>query len=321
MTKLSFLSPILDLIPDAARKPLRNGVYAAVLVALGSLLVPNQYKSEAQILPADPKAGSSGGMAAAAAVAGVGISTNEGSDAAFVDIVTSRWMAKKVLMETYEFRSKSWFFGGQVAHKETLYHFLKAKNMDRAVKLLKPILAAKRDLKSKILSITVETPSPELSEQIIHHAIKDLELFVEVKARTKGGNKALFTAQRLAEAKNQRDTIEQESEQFLNAHRNYSTSLDPLIRLQGNRLDNELKLRDQLVTTLSVNLEQSLLEEKNDIPILNVLDEGDLPIDKSGPPRALITILAFILLGGGTWVMPFLKAANAPAPGAPVQEP
>jgi hypothetical protein len=73
------------------------------------------------------------------------------------------------------------------------------------------------------------------------------------------------------------------------------------VRLKGTRLETELRLRQQLVTSIAMNREQALLEEKNDIPILNVLDPGNLPIDKSKPARSVVVLLAVMLVGAGGW--------------------
>jgi hypothetical protein len=51
-----------------------------------------------------------------------------------------------------------------------------------------------------------------------------------------------------------------------------------------------------------MNREQALLEEKNDIPILNVLDPGNLPIEKSKPARSVVVLLTMMLVGAGGWL-------------------
>ena len=63
----------------------------------------------------------------------------------------------------------------------------------------------------------------------------------------------------------------------------------------------ELRLRQQLVSAIAMNREQALLEEKNDIPILNMLDPGNLPIEKSGPVRSKIVMALFLLSGLAAW--------------------
>jgi uncharacterized protein involved in exopolysaccharide biosynthesis len=90
---------------------------------------------------------------------------------------------------------------------------------------------------------------------------------------------------------------------FLEVNRNYQSISDPATRLNGARLENELRLRQQLVTTLALNREQALLEEKNDIPILNVMDPADLPTEKSGPARSLIILGVAALVAGACWTV------------------
>ena len=298
-------------IPPALRRPLLHGLVAGLAVALFSLFLPNQYKAVARILPADSKGTGGGGqMAAAAAAAGVAVPGQEGSDAAFVDILNSRWMAKKLLADSYEFTTRSWYFGSPVQHKEILTNYLKTNNLDKGHAHIKGYLKVSRDFRSKLLTITAETPSPELSQQLVRKAVVALESFTREKAQTRGGNKAIFTAERLKEAEVASTKAEQESLAFLGVHRNYATSNEPAIRLKGAQLEAALKLRQQVVTTLTLNYEQALLEEKNDMPILNVLDEGDLPQEKSGPARSnLVLTWAFLaaalslVIQQRTWIL------------------
>jgi hypothetical protein len=97
------------------------------------------------------------------------------------------------------------------------------------------------------------------------------------------------------------DEAEDVLRRVLESNRNFQTSSDPSVRLKGSRLETELRLRQQLVTSIAMNREQALLEEKNDIPILNVLDPANLPIDKSKPARSIIVILVTLLVSLGTW--------------------
>ena len=269
--------------------PLRNGLVAGAVVTVVSLFLPNTYKSEVRILPADTRSSSgAGGMAAAAAAVGV---------------IKSRWMQKTLVQATYRFRTRGFLFLPWTQREETLAQFFGTRSMDKAVAKVKNLVTVSRDLKTKLITVTVETTSPELSQQLAQNVTKALEGFVKEKAQTRGGNKAAFTAERLREAQGDYARSEKEFKEFLDAHRNYSTSAEPGIRLTGLRLENSLKLRQQVLTTLTLNYEQALLEEKNDMPILNTLDAGDLPTDKSGPSRSLLVVSAAIIVGLATHVM------------------
>jgi hypothetical protein len=282
------------------RRPLQVGLAMGLLTALVTLALPNQYMSVAHILPVEAKGtGGFGGLAVTAAALGVSVPGAEGADANFVDILNSRWLKEGLLTTEYRFHARSWRFGAERAHQETLYAYLEAKNMDRAVNRLGSILGTTRDLKSKVITITAETPSPELSQQIVQRATALLNQFVLEKSRTRGGERAAFAEARLADARHEMDQAEATFRVFLDANRNYQVSADPGVRLRGANLEAELNLRRQLVTTLAINREQALLDAKNDIPILNMLDTANLPIDKSGPARTVrvlfLALVAFLV--------------------------
>ena len=276
------------------KSALKWGLLVAFIAAVITIFLPNYYRSEARILPTDTKgSGGLGQLAAAAAAFGVGVPGQDSGDANFVDILNSRSIREDLLKTEFQFRARSWRFGAEKMRQETLYNYLKAKNVDRAVEAVGAILSTSRDLKSKIITISADTLSPELSQQLVQRATKYLEMFVMDKGRTKGTEKARFAEARLKESREEMAQAEDAFRRFLEVNRNYQTSADPSVRLIGNRLEAELKLRQQLVLTISMSREQAFLEAKNDIPIVNILDDANLPIDKSRPKRFIIVILAF----------------------------
>ena len=295
--------PALDL-KASLKKPLQWAFAVGVLTALITLFLPNYYKSEARLLPVESKGigGNLGGLASAAAAFGVSVPGGDSSDANFVDVLNSRWLKEQLLQTEFQFHVRSWRFGAEHVEKGTLYDYLDAKNMDRAVKELGTVLSASRDLKSKVITLSAETKSPELSQLIVQRAGKLLEVFLQEKGRTRGGAKAAFAEARLADARREMDEAEDILRRFLEGNRNFQTSGDPSVRLKGSRLETELRLRQQLVTSIAMNREQALLEEKNDIPILNSMDPANLPIDKSKPSRSVMVLLAMMLVGAGGWV-------------------
>jgi len=324
---VSIEPPILDL-KASLKKPLQWALAAGLLTALVTLFMPNYYRSEARLLPVESKGigGNLGGLASAAAAFGVNVPGGESSDANFVDVLNSRWLKEQLLQTEFQYHGRSWRFGAERVEKGTLSEYLHAANIDRALQGVSGILSASRDLKSKVISISAETTSPELSQLIVQRAGKLLEVFLQEKGRTRGGAKAAFAEARLADARREMDEAEDTLRRFLEGNRNFQTSGDPSVRLKGSRLETELRLRQQLVSAIAMNREQALLEEKNDIPILNMLDPGNLPIDKSKPARSVVVLLAMMLVGAGGWIWlnrEWIRArllADEDEPLTPVQE-
>ena len=297
-------APTLDL-KASLKRPLLWACAVGLLTAIYTLSMPNYYKSDIRLLPVESKGavGNLGGLASAAAAFGVSVPGAESSDANFVDVLNSRWLREELLKTEFEYHARTWRFGTDQAEKGTLYTYLHAKNMDQGVLGVSRVLFASRDLKSKVISISAETSSPELSQLLVRRASKLLETFLQEKGSTRGGAKAAFAESRLIEARREMDEAEETLRRFLEINRNYAISADPSVRLKGNRLEAELRLRQQLVTSIAMNREQALLEEKNDIPILNVLDPGNLPIEKSKPARSMIVILAALLATVASWAL------------------
>jgi capsule polysaccharide export protein KpsE/RkpR len=134
-----------------------------------------------------------------------------------------------------------------------------------------------------------------LSQQVAAKALDLLEQFNQMKGRTRGSFKAAFAESRLKEARSDMLNAEGALVDFVKVNRNYLASSDPAIRLYGLRLEAELKLQQQLVITLAMSREQALMEEKNDIPILNVLDEPAIPAIHSSPKRLRLLLVGLFL--------------------------
>ena len=285
------------------KKPFLLAFAAGLLTALATLFMPNYYQSEARFLPVESggNGGNLAGLASTAAAFGVSVAGGDSRDANFIDVLNSRWLKEQLLQTEFQYHTRSWPFGVERVEKGTLNDYLGAKNLDRAVKGLGSVLSASRDPKSKVISISAETRSPELSQSIVLRAGHLLEVFLQEKGRTRGGAKAAFAGARLTEARREMDEAEDVFRGFLEGNRNFQTSADPAVRLKGIRLETELHLRQQLVSAIAMNREHAMLEEKNDIPILNVLDSGNLPIDKSRPRRSQIVMVVALLVGIGAW--------------------
>lgn len=281
------------------RLSLTLAVAAGVMTAIITLLIPNYYQSEVRLLPVEGKSlgGNLGSLANAAATFGVNLPGADGNDANYVDILNSRWLKEQLLKTEFEYQVRPRVFGQVFREKRNLYDYLGSANLDRALVKLATVYGATRDLKSKVIAISAETTCPELSQAIVQKASRLLEAFLLEKGRTRGGARAAFAEARLIEARQNMGTAEETLRRFLQVNRNYASSSDPDVRLRGIRFEAELRLTQQLVTNLAMNREQALLEEKNDLPILNVLDPGSLPIEKSRPARNLITLLVVILVG------------------------
>jgi uncharacterized protein involved in exopolysaccharide biosynthesis len=228
-----------------------------------------------------------------AAALGVNIPGQDSADSNFVEILNSRSIREALLNARFVYHQSKGRFGKSKEYSKTLMAYLAAPNLDKGVSLLGTIISASKDNKTRVLTISVETQSPDLSMQVAQKSMQLLESFVLTKSQTRGSVKARYAESRLADARAERTMAEERFMAFLAQNRNYPVSTDPATKIAGMRLESELKLRQQLEMMLATSKEQALLEEKNDMPILNVMDRANLPIEKSGPARVIIALKVF----------------------------
>ena len=91
---------------SALKGTLRIAMVVGMITALATLFIPNEYTSEARLLPVSPKKGGAGGKAglAMAAAAAIGLSSSgEDSSSSYVDILNSRWVGERVMLGNYCF--------------------------------------------------------------------------------------------------------------------------------------------------------------------------------------------------------------------------
>jgi uncharacterized protein involved in exopolysaccharide biosynthesis len=285
------------------KRPFMLGIIVGLVSLALSLFIPNRYRSSVRLLPVESRAPSGlGGLASAAAAFGVSVQTGDNPDANFVDILQSRTIMEPLLNTRFHFIQNSRLLRRPEQKDESLFDYLDVANLDRAVKEVGRVVSVNRDPKTKILTIEVETRSAELSQRVAQVCVALLENYLKDRNQTRGGYKSTFTEARLVDAKQDLSKAEEALREFLDKNRNYQTSLDPAIRIRGLHLEMELRLRQQLVSTLSVSYEQALIDKTNDMPILNILDPGNLPLEKSGPARGKTAVTLAIMAALGVFL-------------------
>ena len=285
------------------RGSLLHAGLAGLGAAVGSLFLPNYYRSEARILS---DAGHSGGGSALhtgvwapTAPPETPSSREDGPTVIYADILRSRRMGEQLLRHPYVYEERSWF--GSQRRTGTLMAYLRAANIDRALGPLRSLLGVQRDPKSGLLTISAETRSPELSQQVVQQAAANLRDVLVELSQAAGKVKARFTLGRLEEVRAKYEEKGAEFQRFQDGNRNWETSPAPNVRFRGAQLKDSLDLWKQVVTNLTLNHEQALLEAQNDTQTLLLLDPGSLPVEKSRPARGLITVAFAFAVGVASW--------------------
>ena len=292
---------LIERAPFGLWPALRNGLLGAVAALLLTSFIPNEYRSEAKLLPTPGQ--NQGNVQVVAAALGLGLSNlSQDPTANYEDILNSRWVGEQLLQGSYEFHQARWRFGGLESRHQRLMDYLGVKSLDQGMRALHRVMGVKRDIKSGVIIVSAQTQSADLSQALVHRSVELLGQFLAEKTQTSGTARAKYSDSRLAEVQDEYGQAESALKEFLLANRNYSVSADPEVRLKGGRLEMNLGIKKQVLTTLALNHEQALLDAKNDIPVLNVLDDANLPQEKASPARSLLALAAFVLVGMATLI-------------------
>lgn len=292
-------------IQKPGRKSLSSLAKRAGIASLAALIisvfVPDSFTSTVRMLPKAPASRSS--MSSLLGVAAAfGLTSDSDPSTNYIDIIQSRWMADRLLNKEYTWNESWFFFLKRKPQRKKLYDYIGKDNIDLACKKLNDLIEITKDMKTGLVTINVTTRSPELSYQVAQDITANLQEFLQKIGQSEGAAKAEYTANRVKEAEEAVAQSEKAMYQFLSVNRNYQVSDDPKVRIDGDRLNADLTLRRQILTNLVQAKEQAILEQKDDTPILVVLDGGSLPIEKKGPARVLIAVIVGVLTALGMFL-------------------
>jgi len=270
-------------------------VTTSVLATLAvCLIMKNKYTSTATILPSGPAILTSElKNLAAGSVAELGLGATsqagENSSALYPDILGSRLISERIIKRNYSFYHRS------RARAMSLEEYIDAPNIDRALRRLNKLVTIKSDRKTGVITVSVTTKYPELSAAVAHAYLEELDDYNIHHRQSTASENQKFTAKRLLEIKAELAEAEDSLRSFKEANMNYMISNDPDLQLELARLQREADMKASLYLTMAQQNELARIEAVKDIPVVQILDRGTVPQEKTSPRRSLY--LAGALMG------------------------
>jgi uncharacterized protein involved in exopolysaccharide biosynthesis len=263
-------------------------VSSTIAVTLIScLMLKNQYTSTAAILPTgntsisselkDLAAGSLGELGLGGVSQGA-----ENTSALYPSILSSRRISERILERNYSFYHKS------KPYSMTLDEYIDASNRDKALKELDKLLAVDVDRKTGVIKLSITTDYPELSAAVVHAYLEELDDYNIHYRQTSASENVKFTSRRSGEIRAELEQAEDSLTAFKEANMNFMVSNDPLMQLELSRLQREVDIKSSLYLIMAQQNETAKVEAAKDIPVVQILDPGAVPIDKKSPKRSII---------------------------------
>jgi uncharacterized protein involved in exopolysaccharide biosynthesis len=164
----------------------------------------------------------------------------------------------------------------------------------RALKRMQGVASASINQKNGLLAITTTAGSPQLAADYADAFLRELSRRVRRIRTEKIRENLSFIESRFQEAQRELEATEDQLAQFL--ERNQSIN-SPTLRFQEDRLRRQVSFKEQLYSQLQKQLTQTRLDLQRQQPVLTVVEEPQVPIERSSPKRTLIVILSTFLGG------------------------
>ncbi|MCX6827631.1 MAG: Wzz/FepE/Etk N-terminal domain-containing protein [candidate division Zixibacteria bacterium] len=258
-----------------------------IITAAFMFLIPNKYISMGTILPSIGRDKVSDLKKLAGLDNSVG--KDENPSELFPVILQSQSIGKGVLANRYNFKY------GSKEISLNLMEYFREDNPDKLYEALAGITSVSTEKKTGVITVSVETKYPELSQLILREYIAQLEDFNLNKRRSNAKENARYLSAQLDQTQKELEMAENNLEEFQSANRDWDNSDIPEIVTTLKRLQREIEMKSQTYLFLYQQYQSAKLDVQKDVPIVRILDSPSLPTIKSGPKRLNSIILSAIL--------------------------
>lgn len=278
-----------------------NAVIAIVSVAILLLFVKNYYISSVTILPDyGAKETSLSQLSGLASLAGVSVGQGTPTDV-YENLLISQAVLRPVIYAKYKTK--------EYPDSVNLIQYLKIKpdislqaDLQRRFMFLqafkalsKGLMKVDQDKMTKILTVSVRMPEPELSAEVVNNAVRSLDDYVMTKRKSYATDQLAYISKRLGQI---RDSLsEAEDTLMVFRERNRMVLQSPELMLEQGRLSRNVDLLDAVFVELKKQYELAKIDQIKDTPIVNVREYAGNPVVKTGPHRSVILIVIMLFAG------------------------
>jgi len=155
------------------------------------------------------------------------------------------------------------------------------------------MIEVSEDIKTAILTLTVNASEPNLASEINKVLIEELDAHQRKYNKVKTSDTKQFIEERIIDTEKELIAAEEDLKVFMDRNRRIENS--PALQLGKQRLGREVAVLTGVFTTLKQQLETTKIEEVKESNYVVVLDPPEAPLVRSKPNKKLMVILAGIL--------------------------
>lgn len=162
-----------------------------------------------------------------------------------------------------------------------------------------------------MVTVRARTRDPKASFELAQRLLDGLNRFNLVTRQSQARAERVFTESRLEAARASLRVAEDALQQFLQMNRQYENS--PALTFQRERLQRDVTVKQQLVTTLVQQYEDARIREVRDTPVITLIERATMPVRADPRLRGLLTLLGGLV---GLGAAAFFAVVREPRPTA-----
>jgi uncharacterized protein involved in exopolysaccharide biosynthesis len=267
-------------------------VGASVLIAT-TLFGKPSYTASATFVPQTSDEGGRSGLASLAGQ--FGIRVGGGGDQAnspdfYADLLKSRVILAPIAADTFTVTEER--------KTDTLLNLLHIppvtpdRRLDLGVARLQQLEGTTTTVKTGVIKLSVTTQWASVSRAIVQRLIAAVNAFNLRTRQSQASEERKFTETRLADARNALRESEDKLQSFLQHNRQGNS---PELKFDQDRLEREVGLNQQVMTSLAQSYEEVRIREVRNTPVITVIEPPALPSSPDGRGRTVRAILGLVL--------------------------
>jgi uncharacterized protein involved in exopolysaccharide biosynthesis len=260
-----------------------------------ALLRPKSYTTTFSLVPQSSQDATRAGLQSLAQQFGIPLSALGGTSQQpqlYADVLLTRTVLEPIATDSF-------VVSADTARRVALWRFLGVDDGESSVRIEETVRALRRDvlatgvaMRTGMVTARVRTQSPYVSLQIAERLLEGLNHFNVVTRQSQAREERRFAEGRLAATRVSLRAAEDALQRFLQVNREFVES--PPLLFQRDRLQRDVQLQQQVVTSLAQQYEENRIREVRDTPVITMIETPSLA---ARPDPRLIGLI--LLLGAG----------------------
>ena len=265
-------------------------VFSVVL----SIILPKKYVAEMSITQSSPNLSSGlGNVSSIASSFGINLNNMKGDVFYLPNLIQSNSLKRSIVQKERVIHNNSTnlveYFNNP---------FLPFQQLDDDEKLINSIevfssnLILLEDQNSGMITVKFISDSPSLSEEVLSDINVYLNRYLNSGINLQASSMLELINEEISITKSELNSVEDQLALFIDENRNYFDS--PNLVLQFKRFERDIEILNQKYTNLIIQQTMAMIEEKKQLPKLNIISE---PFSDTSPySPSLINILFVVLI-------------------------